>query len=61
MLAPQSVMDAQDNLVDHLLKISLGSLPYEWAEVREKALAMLNAIREDIGISKEPIGYNGEL
>lgn len=61
MLAPQSVMDAQDNLVDHLLKISNGVLPYEWVEVREKALAMLNAVREDIGIGKEPIAYNGEL
>lgn len=61
MLAPQSVMDAQDNLVDHLLKISNGTEVYEWAEVREKALAMLNAVRKDIGISKESIGYNGEL
>lgn len=61
MLAPQSVMDAQDSLVDHLLKISNGTLAYEWTEVREKALVMLNAVREDIGIGKDPITYNGEL
>lgn len=61
MLAPQSVMDAQDNLIDHLLKISHGAVVYEWSEVREKALALLNAVREDIGISKDPITYNGEL
>nr|WP_232239542.1 hypothetical protein [Pseudomonas alkylphenolica] len=61
MLAPQSVMDAQDNLIDHLLKISHGTVAYEWAEVREKALLMLNAVREDIGIGKAPITYNGEL
>lgn len=61
MLAPQSVMDAQDSLIDHLLKISHGTVVYEWSAVREKALALLNAVREDIGIGKEPITYNGEL
>lgn len=61
MLAPQSVMDAQDSLVDHLIRVGNGSLAYEWAEVREKALLMLNAVREDIGIGKDPITYNGEL
>jgi hypothetical protein len=61
MLASQSVMDAQDSLIDHLMKISHGTVVYEWAEVREKALKMLNAIREDIGIGKDPITYNGDL
>ncbi|MFS2094539.1 hypothetical protein ACCC96_16165 [Pseudomonas sp. Pseusp11] len=61
MLAPQSVMDAQDNLIDHLLKISHGTVVYEWSDVREKALALLNAVREDIGIGKDPITYNGDL
>lgn len=61
MLAPQSVMDAQDGLIDHLLQIAHGAVAYEWAEVRVKALCMLNAIRDDVGIDKSPITYNGEL
>ena len=61
MLAPQSVMDAQDNLMDHLIKISMGSADYEWEKVRELAIAMLNEVRMDIGIDKEGIVYNGEL
>jgi len=59
MLAPQSVMDAQDELMDHLLEISHGEAAYEWANVREKALGLLNAVRDDIGIDKSPISYNG--
>lgn len=61
MLAPQSVMDAQDNLMDYLLKISNNSATYEWEKVREMALAALNAIRADIGINDTPIAYHGDL
>ncbi|WP_323156972.1 hypothetical protein [Pseudomonas rhodesiae] len=61
MLAPQSVMDAQDNLIDHLLKITQGSVLYEWSEVRSLALDLLNTVREDIGIGTEKIAYNGKL
>ncbi len=42
MLAPQSVMDAQDKLMDHLLKIANGSEGYEWQWVRELAINLLN-------------------
>ena len=61
MLAPQSVMDAQDQLMDHLLKISIGSEGYEWKKVRELAINLLNEVRKDIGIDKNPIEYRGEL
>ena len=61
MLAPQSVMDAQDELIDHLLQIAHGGVTYEWATVREKALCLLNAVRDDVGIDKNPISYNGQL
>jgi hypothetical protein len=61
MLAPQSVMDAQDQLMDHLLKISNGEESYVWKDVRELALNMLNEVRKDIGIDKSPIVYNGDL
>ncbi|CRL48498.1 hypothetical protein [Pseudomonas sp. URMO17WK12:I11] len=61
MLAPQAVMDAQDVLMDYLLKICNNTDQYEWARVREKALVAFNAIRADIGIDKSPITYNGDL
>lgn len=61
MLAPQSVMDAQDDLIDLLLQIAHGTVSYEWATVRVKALCLLNAIRDDVGIDKSPIAYNGML
>ncbi len=61
MLAPQAVMDAQDHLMDHLLKISHGSIKYEWSKVRELAINLLNEIRKDVGIDKSPIEYRGEL
>jgi hypothetical protein len=61
MFAPQAVMDAQDMLMDHLLTIFQGSVPYEWKKVRELAINFLNEVRKDIGIDKNPIGYNGEL
>lgn len=61
MLAPQAVMDAQDDLIDYLLEIANGGVEYDWTMVRAKALNMLNAIRDDIGIDKSPIQYNGRL
>jgi hypothetical protein len=61
MLAPQTVMDAQDALIDRLLLVSYGNASYEWAEIRELALFLINEIRKDIGIDKNPIAYNGEL
>lgn len=61
MLAPQQVMDAQDRLMDHLLCVSQGNEPYEWGNVRNLAIDLLNEIRRDIGIDKSPIQYNGQL
>jgi len=61
MLAPQSVMDAQDRLMDHLINISNGEVVYEWQNVRGLVIKLLNGIRKDIGIDKRPIEYRGEL
>jgi hypothetical protein len=61
MLAPQAVMDAQDDLVDHLLLTVAGEVDYKWSEVREKVLYLLNAVREDIGLATGPIIYKGKL
>lgn len=59
MLAPQSVMDAFDNLVGLLLGIIEGSSQYEWPLVREKVLIVINEVRKDIGIDSSPIEYRG--
>ncbi|HEY0681069.1 MAG TPA: hypothetical protein VGD45_01935 [Steroidobacter sp.] len=61
MLAPQAVMDSFDAVVDHLMMIWNGSEPYEWTKVRTLAIAMINAIRQDIGLDKAPIEYRGKL
>lgn len=61
MVAPQAVMDAQDALMDKILLVIQGKEKYIWAEIRERALALLNEIRKDIAIDKSPISYNGIL
>ena len=61
LLAPQPVMDALDGLFDHLLLIAKGQATYEWAEVRKRALVMLNAARQDVGVDASSISYNGTL
>ena len=61
MIAPQSVMDAQDQLIDYLLQVAHGQKSYEWLTVREYGLVLINEIRNDIGIDINPIKYNGKL
>lgn len=61
MLASQRVMDAYDQLADHLLQIVGGQQSYEWDEVRRLTLGLLNAVRVDIGLDPSPIQYNGRL
>ena len=57
MIAPQSVMDAQDSLIDYLLMIMNGRANYQWEKVRELSLNFLNEVRKDIGIDKTNIEY----
>jgi len=61
MFAPQTLMDAQDKLTDHLLCISHGQKPYLWAEVGVLALALIHEVRRDVGIDKTDSLYNGVL
>lgn len=61
MVAPQSVMDAQDKLIDHILLITTGQVLYKWDEVRILALDLINEIRKDIAIDKSPVSYKGVL
>ena len=59
MLAPQSVMDANDAFVDLLLALIYDGEQTNWETVRNSALRLTNAMRADIGLNKEPVAYNG--
>ena len=61
MFAPQSVMDAHDRLIDHLILISYDKKTYIWSEVRELVLHFMNEVRKDVGIDKTSIRYLGQL
>ena len=61
LLAPQPVMDAFDQLFDHLLLIAHGKKPYVWAEVRTLGLGLLNEARKDLAIDSSAIEYRGSL
>lgn len=63
MIAPQSVLNAQDALIDKIILVSRGSEKYDWNEIRTLALKLLNEIRNDVEIDeqKSTISYNGNL
>ena len=59
MLAPQPVMDAFDAVVDYLFAVMEAPTKYDWKHLRALSLALLNRIREDVGLDKTPIEYRG--
>lgn len=59
MLAPQTVMDAQDGMMEFLFEVINGERAGNWAEMRNCALRLLNEIRKDVGIDKSAIEYRG--
>ena len=59
MFAPQPVMDAQDAVVEYLHTGIEDPAQVTWPEFRKRALTMLNAIREDLGLDTRPIEYHG--
>ena len=59
MLAPQEVMDANDNLTDLLLAFIYDNEPTSWLNIRTCALQLTNAMRKDIGLNKVDVTYNG--
>ena len=61
MIAPQKVMDAFDDLTDHLILVAHGQVLYVWPDVRAKTMRLINTVREDIGIDVTPMSYNGSL
>lgn len=59
LVAPQSVMDSQDALMDYLLGVFDGSQPGEWKKIRTLTLNLINEARKDVGIDSSPIEYRG--
>lgn len=59
MMAPQSVMDAFNQLIDYLFSVVHAEAPYDWAIVRSHANKMLNEVRKDAEIDESPIAYHG--
>ncbi|HHQ4479042.1 TPA: hypothetical protein ACSPZR_003837 [Aeromonas veronii] len=60
MIAPQDVLDANDELIDQLLEVVFDSDTVGWEIIRAKALNLINAMRQDIGIDKSTVTYNGQ-
>jgi hypothetical protein len=59
MIAPQRVMDACDKLTDYMFDVFEEKDKYNWKQLRELALVLLNEIRKDININTSSIVYNG--
>jgi len=59
MLAPQTVMDRFDELMDLLLDILYDGKKPTWVEIRNLAIAFLNAVRTDLGLDGGLIEYRG--
>jgi hypothetical protein len=59
MHAPQSVMDAHDEVVDALLEVVMDGRALTWPEFRLLGIRFLNEVRLDVGIRTEPIAYRG--
>jgi hypothetical protein len=59
MLAPQNIMDANDKLMDLLLALIYDDKPTSWEDIRYHALLLTNAMRNDIGLDKKSVEYNG--
>jgi len=58
LVAPQSVMNAYDELVVMFLDNALKGTTPDWARTRELALGWINAARQDIGVVITEIGYS---
>lgn len=61
MMVPQEVMDAHDALIDHLILIANGTVPYQWQQVRALGIQFVNAVRKDLAIDAQAIEYRGKL
>ena len=59
LIAPQPVLDAFAKLEDYLLDVSEQLIPYHWETVRAHSVALLNAMRKDLGLGVDAIAYTG--
>ena len=59
MLAPQTVMDSFDAMIDTLVEVIHENREVTWQEVRQLSLGVLNAVRADLGIDGDEIAYRG--
>jgi len=59
MIAPQSVMDAYDDLIDYVLVVTQAKQSHVWHTVRAKALRRSNEIRIDVGRGEATYTYRG--
>ena len=60
MLAPQDVMDKFDAMIELMLVFIVDKEPVAWLDIRNTALALLNAIRADLGVVGPGIEYRGK-
>ncbi len=60
LVAPQSLMDAHDALMDYLLGAMEGSQPYGWKKIRSLALVLVNEARKDVALDAAPVEYLGK-
>ena len=59
MVAPQTVMDAHDRLMDRLFEAVYDKKSLPWPEFRALAIDLINEMRKDIGVDPNPIEYRG--
>lgn len=63
LVAPQTVMDAHDELIDFIMEILEGKHKYDsttFIEIRNKALCLVNCIRSDLELAEGKIKYQGK-
>lgn len=60
LVSTQAVMDKYNDLIDFFIPIFYENSVGTWVEMREKADALLNEMRRDLGITNEEIVYRGK-
>jgi oligoendopeptidase F len=60
LVSSQEVMDCYNEMIDFFIPLLYEGKQATWAEMREKADLMLNAMRNDLGIKEGNIVYKGE-
>jgi hypothetical protein len=57
--ADQEAIDAHEALIEYIYEVLEGSVEGEWAEVRNRAVRLLNSFRLDYDANLIPAEYNG--